>query len=95
MSSAQSPQHLTADNLTMLSGILRDAGFNMMAPDAGESLLTEAASMLIRKFQEGSILREELLVELEAHFASYRNAAVPSVHPGSRYAIQGLLVHGR
>lgn len=89
------PQHLTSENLTMLRGVLREAGFEHAVLPESESQFTAAASMLIKKFQEGLILRGDLLVELELQFGKFQNIPAPEVQFMPRQAIQGLLVPGR
>jgi hypothetical protein len=95
MVSDTAPQHLTSENLAMLRGVLRDAGFEHAILPESERQFVAAASLLIKKFQEGLILRDELLLELELQFGKFQNTAAPKVAFMPQQAFQGLLVPGR
>ncbi|MDK1385244.1 hypothetical protein QN224_07475 [Sinorhizobium sp. 8-89] len=65
MSSSSDRQHLNSQNLRMLDGVLRRAGFRKTVMSGQQESLKTAAVFLVGRFQEGISDPDTLLAELE------------------------------
>lgn len=92
MSSKSSTTYLLSSDLAMLQGVLDDAGYDSTSSFADPKRYNVAAKLLIKLFQGGITLPEELSGELDRHFGKSMSARSPVGFHRSRAAIQGLPV---
>ncbi|MFA1627657.1 hypothetical protein ACDY96_34505 [Rhizobium mongolense] len=94
MSSETSIKYMTSDDLNLLQGVLKDAGYTDDVLFEQPRPFPIAARLLIGLFQEGTTSPAELTIQLERHFGKPKKEAVmlgaPRFH---RFAIQGLPAH--
>ncbi|AJD45791.1 hypothetical protein RGR602_PC01767 (plasmid) [Rhizobium gallicum bv. gallicum R602sp] len=91
MSSETSIRYMTSDDLNLLQGVLKDAGYTDDVLFEQPRPFPIAARLLIGLFQEGTTSPAELTIQLERHFGKPRKEAVTLAVPRfHRFAIQGL-----
>ncbi|MBB3397920.1 MULTISPECIES: hypothetical protein [unclassified Rhizobium] len=80
---------LKSTDLTMLQGVLDEAGYCSASSLANPEGYNVAAKLLIERFQNGMTSADDLSRELERHFGKVLSAVSPPSFERTRASIQG------